>query len=118
MRSSCEAVATNARRAASWRRSRDCMRANARVSSPISSGPRSSGSGLGLRPAALELAGGVAQPLQAAQQRGREPDPEQQRDQQAGAGGLEERPLHDAHRRGDVVQALDQHHDVAAGRRS
>ena len=31
VRSSCEAVDTNARRAASWRRSSSCMRASARA---------------------------------------------------------------------------------------
>ena len=37
VRSSCEAVETNARRAASWRRSSSCMRASARARSPTSS---------------------------------------------------------------------------------
>ena len=41
VRSSCEAVATNERRAASWRRSSSCMRANARARSPTSSRPSS-----------------------------------------------------------------------------
>ena len=37
VRSSCDAVETNARRAASWRRSSSCMRASARARSPTSS---------------------------------------------------------------------------------
>ena len=37
VRSSCEAVETKARRAASWRRSSSCMRASARARSPTSS---------------------------------------------------------------------------------
>ena len=73
---------------------------------------------LGLRPAALELAGGVAQPLQAAQQRGRQADAEQQRDQQPGTCGLEERGAHDPYGGGDVVQALGEHHERSGGRRS
>ena len=43
VRSSCEAVATNARRADSWRRSSSCMRASARARSPTSSWPVSRG---------------------------------------------------------------------------
>ena len=72
--------------------------------------------GVGLEaahPAALELARRVAQALQAAQQRGGEPHAEQQRDQQPRGGGLDERLLHDLHRGGHVIQALDQHHHVA-----
>ena len=41
VRSSCDAVATNARRACSCSRRRDCIVANARLRSPISSRPRS-----------------------------------------------------------------------------
>ena len=43
VRSSCEAVATNARRASSWRRSAACIAASARARSPTSSRPSSRG---------------------------------------------------------------------------
>ncbi len=43
VRSSCEAVATNARRASSWWRRRSCMIANVRARSPTSSRTRSTG---------------------------------------------------------------------------
>jgi len=45
VRSSCDAVETKARRAASWRRSSSCMRASARARSPTSSRPVSRGAG-------------------------------------------------------------------------
>ena len=45
VRSSCEAVETNERRAASWRRSSSCIRASARARSPTSSRPVSLGAG-------------------------------------------------------------------------
>ena len=45
VRSSCEAVETNERRAASWRRSASCMRASARARSPTSSRTSSRGEG-------------------------------------------------------------------------
>ena len=45
VRSSCEAVETNERRATSWRRSASCMRASARARSPTSSRPSSFGAG-------------------------------------------------------------------------
>ena len=45
VRSSCEAVATNERRAASWRRSSRCIEARARARSPTSSRPSSRGVG-------------------------------------------------------------------------
>ena len=45
VRSSCEAVETNERRAASWRRSASCMLASVRARSPTSSRPSSRGDG-------------------------------------------------------------------------
>ena len=45
VRSSCEAVETNERRADSWRRSASCMLASARARSPTSSRPSSRGDG-------------------------------------------------------------------------
>jgi hypothetical protein len=66
----------------------------------------------GVQSVALELARGVAQAVEAAQQRGREPQPEQQGDRQAGGGGLDERPPHDRHGRGDVLQPPHEHDRV------
>ena len=53
VRSSCDAVATNERRAASWRRSSSCMRPNARARSPTSSRPASCWSGASRTPSRL-----------------------------------------------------------------
>ena len=56
MRSSCEAVATNARRASSWRRSSPCMAASVRARSPTSSRPVSVGGGASGPSAAIRTA--------------------------------------------------------------
>ena len=56
VRSSCEAVATNERRAASWRRSSRCMVASARARSPTSSRPSSRGVGASVPSSATRTA--------------------------------------------------------------
>ena len=68
VRSSCEAVATNARRASSWRRSSRCIVANARARSPTSSRPSSRGVGASVpssatRSAACAQARAAAAPM-------------------------------------------------------
>ena len=98
VRSSCEAVATNERRADSWRRSSSCMRPNARARSPTSSRPSSRCS---------ETVGalrgdpqrGRAQPAEPAQQRAGQRDGERDRDEQPDAGGREQRVAHLRRRR-------------------
>ena len=56
VRSSCEAVATNERRAASWRRSSRCIVASARARSPTSSRPSSRGVGASVPSSATRTA--------------------------------------------------------------
>ena len=56
MRSSCEAVATKERRAASWRRSSRCIVASARARSPTSSRPSSRGVGASVPSSATRTA--------------------------------------------------------------
>ena len=104
VRSSCEAVATNARRADSWRRSSSCMRAEragevadlvvARVAR------HRDGRALGGDPQR-----GGAQPAEAPQQRAGQRDRERDRDEQADAGGREQRAADLLDGVGDLGQA-------------
>ena len=103
VRSSCEAVATNERRAVSWRRSSSCMRPSARARSPTSSRPRSVGRGR-LRAFGGDPQRRALQALEAARQRAREREPEPDRHGEADRGGGEERVADEPDRRRDLGQ--------------
>ena len=107
MRSSCDAVATNARRACSCSRSRACMVLNARPRSPdlVARGVRGQ---FGVEAVVGEHQGRVAEPPQAPQHRRRDPQPQEERHRQAHQGrGGQGAPDHPrAHLR--VVERLTQ----------
>ena len=115
VRSSCEAVATNARRADSWRRSSSCMPPSARARSPTSSWPASRGIDDG-RPLGGDPQRRGAQPAEAPQQRAGQRHRERHGDEQADAGGREQRPADLLDGVGHLGQAApgDDHADHAA----
>ena len=76
VRSSCEAVETNERRAASWRRSSSCMRPSARARSPTSSRPAVASAAGASGPSGGDPQRGALQAPEPARERAREREPE------------------------------------------
>ena len=115
VRSSCEAVATNERRAASWRRSSRCMVASARARSPTSSRPSSRGVGASVPsrprgPRRRAVARGAGRCVVARRM------PSSDGDQQADSGGGQEGVAHLVDGGGDVGERLLRDEDEVAGR--
>ena len=105
VRSSCDAVATNARRAASWRRSSRCIagqraRELADLVEAVVARRGRVGALLG------HAVGGVAQPRQPAAEGGGEGDAEQEGDGEPDGGGGQERLAHLVEGGDDVGQLL------------
>ena len=113
MRSSCEAVATNERRAASWRRSSRCMRGQ-RAGEVADLVEAVVARGRGVGPLLGHAHRGGAQAREAAADAGRQADAEQDRDEQPDRGGGEEGVAHLADRGVDVGERLQRdEHEVA-----
>ena len=110
VRSSCDAVETNARRACSCCSRRCCICSNARARSPTSSRARTAGTSTG-GPSCASSVRRLAQPAQAADDRGRQRDAEDQRQREAGQRGVQERSAHGGHGVAEGVErfAHDQH---------
>ncbi len=90
MRSSCDAVATNERRASSCSRSRCCMdgQCPSQIAHLVAGAVHRN---LDRRPLVRELQRRLAQPPQPAHERGRQRDAEDQAERQTGQDGGDER---------------------------